>query len=192
MFDRWQQAVDEPQDLNIIPVMNLFMVLIPFLLMGAAFLHIGVIPTSTPRHNPAESDVPKTPTTVSANLRITADALSLTFSSTSMTPEELEAISAEWPKEDGKYDVEALKAHLIDIKEKYPKSTTITILPHDELGYQELVGVLDATRERQVGIKPDGDPKMAELFPVTVFSRLITAKGEAGGAEMDFGTEEAP
>ena len=50
MFEEWRQAKEEDHDLNLIPVMNLFMVLIPFLLMGAAFFHMAVIPTSTPSH----------------------------------------------------------------------------------------------------------------------------------------------
>ena len=56
MFDRYRRTVEETQDLDLLPVMNLFMVLIPFLLMGAAFFHIGVIPASLPSHTPEVKD----------------------------------------------------------------------------------------------------------------------------------------
>ena len=176
----------EPDDLNVIPVMNLFMVLIPFLLLGAAFYQIGVIPTSTPTHDPDASDVPETPTTVAANLMIEEDGLRLTFASISLSEEELDEIAAHFPRRDGAYDREGLREHLKEIKQRYPESTTMTVLPYRGLAYQDLVTTLDATRE--YAVDPD-DPETGyeELFPVTVFSRLITAEG--GGEE---GEEQAP
>jgi hypothetical protein len=57
-----------------------------------------------------------------------------------------------------------------------------------------LVKVLDKTREFKAGTDKNGDPIYKELFPVTVFSKLIKAEdsepadsaasagGEAGGA----------
>jgi biopolymer transport protein ExbD len=192
VFDRYRQASEESQELNVVPVMNLFMVLIPFLLMGAAFFHIGVIPTSTPQHTPHDSDVPKTPTTVAANLIIKPDVMRVTFSSTNLTPEEVSALAGEWEAPGGEYDGEALREHLIRIKKKYPESTTITVLPHDDLDYQKLVGILDYTREFKAGTKPNGEPDFRELFPVTVFSKLLIAEQKeqaAGGSEE---TEAAP
>ena len=168
----------EPDDLNVIPVMNLFMVLIPFLLLGAAFYQIGVIPTSTPTHDPTASDIPETPTTVAANLLIEPDRLVVTFASTSLTPEELEEIAGRFPNRDGRHDVDALRRHLRQIKSRYPESTTMTVLPHDRLDCQSLVTILDSAREYP--IDPD-DPfsPHEELFPVTVFSKLITDDGAA-------------
>lgn len=175
MFDRYRRTVDEAADLNIIPVMNLFMVLIPFLLLGAAFYHIGVIPTSIPSHDPQEADVPKTPTTVLASLVVDEAELRLSFDSTSLSMEELQDLAVTLPKKkDGSYDTRALQARLVEVKAKYPKSNTITILPHDRLKYQDLVGVLDVTRERQTKEVDDkGDPKFEDLFPVTIFSKFV-------------------
>lgn len=184
-FSRFQRASEGTADLNVVPVMNLFMVLIPFLLLGAAFYHIGVIPTSTPQHSPHESDVPKTPTTVSANLAIYKDYMEVTFASTNLAPDELDALSAQWKLKGGEHQGLALQKHLIDIKKMYPESTTITILPHDEIGYQSLVNVLDKLREYQVGVDDKGEPKMAELFPVSVFSRLLIAKPDEGEGGAD-------
>ena len=189
MFSKWQRAMDDQAaDINVVPVMNLFMVLIPFLLMGAAFYQIGVIPTSTPQHSPHESDVPKTPTTVSANLMLEPDTMRITFASTNLSEDELAALAATWPRgAKGKYDVEGLQQKLVEIKKLYPESTTITILPHDDLGYQELVEVLDRLREHQVGFDKDGNPTYKELFPVTVFSRLLRADPEEEDEASDEG-----
>lgn len=188
-FQRWKNASEDATDLNVVPVMNLFMVLIPFLLLGATFFHIGVIPTSTPTLSPSESDVPKTPKTVAVNLEVTEDILRISAASVSLTPEELDALAGEWPKKSGKYQVDALQQALVDIKAQYPESNTITVLPHEELNYQDLVGILDKTRNRQRGTNADGEPVFEELFPVTIFSRFVPPEAEPAEGE---GAEALP
>ena len=47
---RRRRAQEEDPDIDILPVMNMFMVLIPFLLMSASFFHIQAINTSVPVH----------------------------------------------------------------------------------------------------------------------------------------------
>lgn len=187
-FDRFQQARKGPEELNLIPIMNLFVVLIPFLLAGAAFLRVGVIPTSLPQHNPQESDVPKTPTTVSCNLVVNADKLKLSVASVSLDEEELAKLGAEWPNKAGKHDVEGLQKWLVSLKVKYPGSNTITVIPADEVKYQDLVRVLDSTRERPTEkINKKGEKVYEELFPVTIFSRIVkeTPAAEEEGAGGD-------
>jgi biopolymer transport protein ExbD len=187
VFEEWRQAKEEAQDLNLIPVMNLFMVLIPFLLMGAAFFHMAVIPTSTPSHTPGESDVPKTPTTVSASLVIKPDRLSVSFSSTNLSEEQIADLGRQWPVTDGNMPVEKLQNHLKAIKQKYPESTTLVVLPDGGLSYQHLIEVLDKTREIQDGTNKDGEKVYKELFPVTVFSKLVESKedGTSDGERQD-------
>ncbi len=188
MFNKFRKSAEEVE-LNLMPVMNLLMVLIPLLLAGASFFKIAVIPVSTPTHTPGESDVPKTPTTVSCNLAIGKDDMQLTVSSTSLSEEELEALGATFPLKGGKHDGEALRKKLVELKEAYPKSTTIVVVPNDTLKYQELVDVLDFIREYPKGTDPkSGEPAMKELFPVTVFSRFIPPPPE--GEEIDEGEEE--
>lgn len=180
MFDRYRRTIEETPDLNVIPVMNLFMVLIPFLLLGAAFYQIGVIPTSIPSHNPEESDVPQTPTTVLVNLVIRPDEMRLTCASTSLSEADLADLADTFPNQGKEQDVKALQQHLLMLKERYPKSTTLTVIPHDGLKYQELVYVLDATRERDSGRRTaKNEIVYDELFPVTIFSRLVTDDPDA-------------
>ena len=82
-------AVEEVEELNMIPVMNLFIVLIPFLLAAAAFYHVGVVPASVPQHTPDSSDVPKTPVTIALNVTIDLTEIKVTASSTNLEEEEV-------------------------------------------------------------------------------------------------------
>ena len=198
MFDKYQRAAEDVRELDLLPVMNLFMVLIPFLLMGAAFYHIGVIPTSLPTHTPHDSDVPKTPKTVSINLAISENELDVTASSTSLTEEELAQLSNSWPRKGKNYDTESLVKHLKNIKGQYPASNTSIVLPYEGLDYESLVAILDATRDYPTGKIVDGKEERAELFPVVVFSRLLkvtpeqAAEGEGLDAEAVEAEEVAP
>lgn len=184
-FNRLKRVQEETQDLNVIPVMNLFMVLIPFLLLGATFFHIGVIPTSTPTLSPSESDVPKTPTTVAVNMEVTPEAIKISCASVSLTEDDLNALSREWSKGPSGYPVDKLQAALVDIKQKYPESNTLTVLPFEDLNYQDLVKILDVTRVRQVGVDEKGEPKLEELFPVTIFSRFVPPELAGENAALD-------
>jgi biopolymer transport protein ExbD len=173
LFRRFKRFADTETP-NLIGIMNLFMVLIPFLLMGAAFYHIAVIPSSLPTHTPQESDVPTTPKTVTINMVILPDLIKLSASSTSLNEEELSAMSGEWPNTGGKYQLAAITQQLKDIKADYPKSNTMIVLPHPTLKYEMLVTVLDSTRDYKLGVDPrSGEDLRADLFPIVVFSRFI-------------------
>lgn len=174
MFDRYRRATTDAEELDLLPVMNLFMVLIPFLLMGAAFFHIAVIPTSLPTHTPQASDVPTTPTTVSVNLAITPTDMVLTVSSTSFDEQQLAKMGATFRKSGGQHNVDALIKHLKGLKTDYPKSNTLIVLPDENVKYEDLVAILDASRDFKTGARDkDGEYVRQDLFPVVVFSRFI-------------------
>lgn len=179
MFDRFREARDQPSELNLIPIMNLMITLIPFLMLGAAFYHLGVIPTSLPDKVEAVSKPPKD-AAVSLNLVIEPEQMVLTANSNAVPQDALDAMRRALPVTDKGHDLVALQAHLLAIKTEYPKSDTIVLLPDAQLRYETLVAVLDAARERKLE-----NGEFAPLFPVTVFSERILA-------EPDAGLEEAP
>ncbi|PIE15101.1 MAG: hypothetical protein CSA66_08220 [Proteobacteria bacterium] len=184
--------MDEAAEPNLIPVMNLMMTLIPLLLLGANFFHMAVIPTSTSQLTPADTDVPKTPTQVSMSLMIDPEGFRLTAASTSLDEEALADLGATLPKRAGAWDLDGLAAHLTRIKQAYPASNTILLFPHDDLGYQELVAVLDRTRERRIPVPGKAEPKREPLFPVTVFNRLLPEPTPEEGVEGVEGEAGAP
>lgn len=198
MFRRYQRISPETEPPDLIGVMNLFMVLIPFLLLGAAFFKVAVIPSSLPTHTPQTSDVPLTPKTVTVNLVIEKDGLQLSGTSTSLTEEELADISAAWarlpsttPGKPGPYPLDKLVAKLKEIKSYYEKSNTMIVLPYSGLEYDTLVRILDASRDYVIGKDANGEDIRADLFPVVVFSRFIPAPKDTGegGEGGDEGTE---
>jgi biopolymer transport protein ExbD len=189
VFDRWRKAKEGARELDLIPVMNLMVTLIPFLLLGAAFYHVGVIPTSLPTNAPPPDTPPPSELIITMNMQFEADRIRFSGSHDDLDEAANAALGAEFPRAAGGFDLDAIRAHLGGIKDNYPKSETLVVLPDDAVRYQDLVAVLDVTRERPGAGGADPVP----LFPVTVFSRLLVATPDAGvGAGSDPAAEAAP
>lgn len=189
MFDAYQRTLTEVEELNMIPVMNLFIVLIPFLLSAAAFYQVAVIPTSTPQQVVQPSS-DEDPAAVMVNLVIRADGgLTLSVSGGGDADEDgLRALGAELPAKAGEADLAGLQAALAALKARYPASETAFILPEDSVGVQMLVEIIDAVRERttQAGA-------VDNLFPVAVLAQLATPPPAEPVPDVDLGLlPEAP
>ena len=58
---RRKPRVEADVDVDMVPIMNMFLVLVPFLLMSASFLHIKAINTSVPVLGVASNENPVDP-----------------------------------------------------------------------------------------------------------------------------------
>ncbi len=170
-FDRYHRKRDQT-GVDLIPVMNLFVVLIPFLLLSAAFFHVGVIPTSLPSQSDSVSDIASSPWAVTVNLEVELDAIHLTASNPSLDEEALAALSMRIPHQGDGYDLEMLTAALSQIKRAYDQSDTVIVLPGQGILYRDVVRVLDAARER-VTAPGTSKEQRVPLFPVVVLSRKV-------------------
>jgi len=172
-FDRYRHA-REVADVDLIPVMNLFVVMIPFLLLSAAFLHVGVIPTSLPSRGAGTSDVATELNKITLNLQINPDGIVLSASNPELDPELLESLATTVPRVNGELDLPTLNTVLAGLKTSYPASDTVILLPATGTPYVDVVRVLDASRERTVDA---GEPteRHEPLFPVVVLSKKVEA-----------------
>lgn len=178
-FDRWRQARDESKTLDLIPIMNLMVTLIPFLMLGAAFYHVGVIPTTLPA-KVDEAAAPPSDVKITAQLELDADGtIRLSASAAQLDATQLGALAASFSPKQGRADLAGLVAQLSAIKRRYPKSDTVLVLAADDLPYQQLVEALDAARDTP-GAKPDA---RVPLFPVAVFSKKLVPAVDAGVPE---------
>ncbi len=170
-FSRFRAAREEV-GVNLIPVMNLFVTLIPFLLLAAAFYHVGVIPTSLPSQTDETSDIAADPKSVTINLLIEPELIQISASSAVLGEEALAALSAELKKTPQGFDLDMLAKALYEIKRRFDKSDTVIVLPTDRVPYQDVIQILDRTREYT--LNPDTpQEKKVPLFPVVVLSRKV-------------------
>ncbi|MEM7447631.1 MAG: biopolymer transporter ExbD [Myxococcota bacterium] len=179
-FDRYRRT-REAVELDLIPVMNLLVILIPFLLMGASFFHIGIIPASLPSHTVADPP-PEPPAEITLNLVVKANQLEFTASSPELDEAALQGLarSFSWT---GVSSGAAVQQYVKGLKRRFPTSDTVIVLPESDIKYERLVQVLDAVRDYETGeTDSDGNEVRSELFNVVVFSRLITADQSQGAS----------
>jgi biopolymer transport protein ExbD len=161
----------EPEDLNLIPLMNLFVTMIPLLLMSAAFYHIGMISTSIPTQSEGESDAPTGAASVTVNVKMTAKGYTLSASSATIPEDELKGYDALIPKKGGKYDTASLSGALERIKRKYDQSDTMMLIPDPSTTYTAMVQTMDAARN--MVINASGAKRKVALFPVVVITEVV-------------------
>jgi biopolymer transport protein ExbD len=171
MFNRYR-VVREEIEVNLIPVMNLFVTLIPFLLLAAAFLHVGVIATSLPSQTDETSDIAADKLSVTVNLLVEDEGIQVSASNAVLEEETLNQLAITVPKTDKGYDLELLGRALHEIKLRYKNSDTVVVLPTDDIQYQEVIRILDASRE-MVFNRGTADELKVPLFPVVVLSRKV-------------------
>ncbi|MCP4676371.1 MAG: hypothetical protein GY854_12840 [Deltaproteobacteria bacterium] len=170
-FSRFRNAREE-LEVNLIPVMNLFVTLIPFLLLAAAFYHVGVIPTSLPSQTDGTSDIAADARSLTVNLLVEPEKIQLSVSNAVLDEETLAALSLTLEKTDKGFNLDLLGEALHQIKLNYDKSDTVIVLPTDNVKYEDVVRILDTAREIAIN---RGTPEEVRipLFPVVVLSRKV-------------------
>jgi len=162
---RSRRAEEEDTDINMVPIMNMFLVLIPFLLMSASFLHLKAINTSVPVQAERSVDAAANPDVkVTVVVQIQGDALRLSGLSDLLADGELRKLECTLPKtQDGAYPFEELAARLVEIKSSFPKSDTLLVIPDNAVIYETIIETMD------VGRRAGDDP----LFPNVVLTGKV-------------------
>jgi len=112
----------QTEDVNLVPIMNLFVVLIPFLLMSAAFFHISVINASVPALQKERTDLAKSDVAVTMMVRMKPEAFTVTASSDTLPRAELAKLRAEIPRDGEGKGLQDFSDHLLACKQRYPKA----------------------------------------------------------------------
>jgi len=127
-------------DVNIIPVMNIFLLLIPFLLLTAAFVRLAIVELSLPSINKKSSEkVQKTPKNlVLVLLSVKEKGFQLKSPGFKFQPVN---------KINNKYNYKKIVDQLRQIKSKHPQAEDIFIAPEAKVKYDIIIKVMDRCRE---------------------------------------------
>ena len=140
-----KQAIDKDKrqkevDVNIIPVMNIFLLLIPFLLLTAAFVQLAVVELSLPSLNKAQG--------LKAQER--PQKLVLIILAVKENGFQLKAQGFKFDplnKVNNQYDYRRLIRQLKQIKQSHPYAEDIFISPENNVKYDIIIKVMDRCRE---------------------------------------------
>ncbi|MBI5510477.1 MAG: biopolymer transporter ExbD [Deltaproteobacteria bacterium] len=155
--------------LNLTPLMDVMSNILFFLLAAFGASSLAILATTVPVQSSEETSIAADDDKVTVTVRAeTSGGFSIQCESVSMTKEQLRAYGARLPKIDGKFDYPGLTAGLKRVKERFPGSSSMILVPDDEIPYDQIVKIMDAARELKL---PDG--RKIILFPEVVLSGIF-------------------
>jgi biopolymer transport protein ExbD len=160
----------KPAELLLVPMIDIFTVLVTFLLMTAVFSRTVILQLNLPAENTAFKDPPpglQLEVMVRKNLLQVADRNSGPL--------------ATIPNTDQGYNYDALTEYLKRVKAKFPGKTDASVLLESDTPYDTVVQVMD--RVRVFEVNQGMNSVQAELFPDISLGDAPAATEAAAGAE---------
>ena len=158
----------KPAELLLVPMIDIFTVLVTFLLMTAVFSRIAIMQIDLPSSaapNPAE---PK----FRLEIIVRQDGFELSDG---------KQLISTIPKVSGAYDLHALTEGVLAVKREHPTSEDASVLSEPKVAYDELVQVMDAIRSAELpatdALVVDQAATAAQTVKVALFTNI--ALGDA-------------
>lgn len=168
----------EEEPLNLVPIMNLVTILIPFLLLSAQFVTLAVIDSTLPAiteevstsEPPPEDEAP-----LGLSILITGEGFTL-------TGKNIERVLPKDDAENGQtvacletgcptpesYDYQKLTEKLVKLRDGWPDEENVILVPDGKTPYEVVVLTMDAAREDPND--RDDQQKARELYPYVVIA----------------------
>lgn len=128
----------EPDDLNITPIMNIFLILVPFLLLTAVFVQISIHEFSLPTGETSEQQAEPEKKPVVTLLTITESGFQLKTQGKNFP---------DIPKDSNDYDYASLVAALDEVRSMHTGAEDIILAPASSIKYEIIIRVMDRCRE---------------------------------------------
>ena len=139
-------------DLNIVPMIDMMVILVFFLIFTAVFSKTNILQLNLPASsNAAPLDLPK-----GLKLEVIIRPDELIVNDRNSGP--LKSL----PNTAAGLDLDGLSEFMRRVKQQYPQMTDATVLPSQATSYDTLVQVMDTVRVYQLPVAPFSK---AELFP---------------------------
>ena len=135
----------KPAELLLVPMIDIFTVLVTFLLMTAVFSRIAIMQIDLPSAVSAKPEEPR----FRLEVIVRQDGFELSDG---------KQLIASIPKVDGAYDLKALNEHALAAKREHPTSEDASVLSEPRVPYDGLIQAMDAIRSAEL---PVADPLVA-------------------------------
>jgi biopolymer transport protein ExbD len=162
----------KPAELLLVPMIDIFTVLVTFLLMTAVFSRTVILQLNLP---PPNSTWKEPPPGLQLEVMVRKDLLQVADRNTGPL--------ATMPNTASGYDYDALTEYLKRVKAKFPDKTDASILLEHDTPYDTLVQVMDRVRVFEVG--QGMTTVQAELFPdISIGDAPSTTEAPGGAAPV--------
>jgi biopolymer transport protein ExbD len=151
-FRKLERHSRKPAELLLVPMIDIFTVLVTFLLMTAVFSRTVILQLNLPA---SQTEFKDPPPGLQLEVMVRKDLLQVADRNTGPL--------ATLPNNAAGYDFDALTEYLKRVKAKFPDKTDASILLEPETPYDTLVQVMD--RVRVFEVNQGMNSVQAELFP---------------------------
>lgn len=149
MQSSYKTRMRKPVELMLVPMIDIFTVLVTFLLMTAVFSRITILQLDLPSSNTASAGTPP-------EFRLEVIVRHEGFELTNGTK-----LIATLPKVAGQYDFKTLTQMAASLKRDYPDANDASVLLERDVEYDYLIQAMDAIRSTEV---TEPTPGKLELF----------------------------
>jgi biopolymer transport protein ExbD len=144
----------------LVPMIDIFTVLVTFLLMTAVFSRITILQLELPSTNSTSAGPPPA---FRLEVIVRHQGLELTNG---------RELIATLPLANGEYDLKTLSSMALELKRQYPEANDASVLMERDIQYDHLIQVMDAIRSTEV---TESDAVIASADPATPVT-MPTAK----------------
>jgi len=174
-----RSGVSLEMELNITPVMNLMVVLIPLLLLGVEMVKLSIVeidlpPASAGAGNNSDEKNPEKEKEKKLGLKIAilSNGISLATASAVMSGEQGEGPTVP-VQADGEQNLDMLKEKLVELKkaiveQKFKDQNTAIITAGKDIEYQVIIHILDVIQSYK-----DDKGDIQPLFPQVNFGQVV-------------------
>lgn len=142
-----------PADLNLVPIMNLIVCLVPIVLLGMSVVKVGVISTQGPRFvNGCQGDCDGPPP-LNLAVHLSADAIELQNGARGDAPERF-----------ARDDMVGVYRRLVALKAAHPQETVANLSADDRVAYRDVIVLMDVMRHELDG-EVNSQADLATLMP---------------------------
>ena len=151
MRKKYSRRHRKPAELLLVPMIDIFTVLVTFLLMTAVFSRISIVELDLPSSRGEKVTEPA----FRLEVILRKDGFEVTNGK-----DRIAAV----PKVNGAYDLETLSQLAVSLKREYPDVNDASVLLEPEIEYDNLIQVMDAIRSTEVTEGPNPRPVKVALF----------------------------
>ena len=139
-------------DINIVPMLDIFTILVFFLIFTAVFSKTHIVEMNLP----AQSSEPLSlPEGLVLEIVVRKDGL--------IVQDKNSGPLQPFPNAEGNYDFDGLNSYLTRVKARFPELKAATVLLEQDIPYDTIIATMDAVKSYEGTL--DGQPARGELFP---------------------------
>lgn len=171
----FKRGTDATYDLNLAPILDIIVSIVPLLLLSVAFVQVKMIDSSVPQVVAEAAQRANEKSKASVSLRVTKDKGFLLE-----VTKEGKTTPVNVPNKGKEWDLEALHAAAFGVKEKNPEVFRLDLAPASDVSLAELVVVMDKLRrtpdaKKVAFVDPFSNQRVETelMFPEILFANVI-------------------